>query len=114
MIFYEPCLFVCTGWVSTIAGVPGHPGHLDGPGGTSLFSNGMSEIVCLEDGSLDVSDNGNSAVRQIQFRGEGCPQVPSETQAPPSASPPPHKQHGMRQGIVCCLATVSVDQNAVL
>lgn len=68
-----------------IAGNPGQPGYVDGPGGAAQSFNGMTEIACLADGTLDVSDAGNSSVvRNLECKGAGCPQLPSVPDAPSS------------------------------
>jgi hypothetical protein len=54
--------------VTTIAGVPGHPGFADGPGGSALFATPRG-IAVGYDGSVYVSDSGNHVIRKIATDG---------------------------------------------
>jgi hypothetical protein len=54
--------------VTTIAGVPGHPGFADGPGTTALFATPRG-IATGYDGSVYVADSGNHVIRKIATDG---------------------------------------------
>jgi alpha-tubulin suppressor-like RCC1 family protein/sugar lactone lactonase YvrE len=52
------------GTVSTIAGIPGQPGSVDGPGLSARFTEPRG--LCLgPDGSIYVADSGNAIIRRI-------------------------------------------------
>lgn len=54
--------------VTTIAGVPGHPGFADGPGMSALFATPRG-IATGYDGSVYVADSGNHVIRKISTDG---------------------------------------------
>jgi sugar lactone lactonase YvrE len=57
-----------TGLVTTLAGTPGQPGHVDGPGAVASF-NAPEGIVSDTSGRLYVTDTGNHTVRVIDASG---------------------------------------------
>jgi streptogramin lyase len=56
------------GTVSTVAGVAGSSGHVDGKGGAAKF-NSPSGVSCAADGSVWVGDYGNHCIRRIAADG---------------------------------------------
>jgi hypothetical protein len=54
-----------TGVVSTLAGVPGARGLVDGPSGVALFNSPSS--VCVQGNNLYVADTANMALRKIDL-----------------------------------------------
>lgn len=52
------------GYVSTIAGLSGHPGAHDGAGEVAQFSAPAS-LICLESGDVLVGDTGERALRVV-------------------------------------------------
>lgn len=52
------------GLVSTIAGIAGSPGYIDGPAATSQFSQ-PNGVLALADGSVLIADRGAHAIRQL-------------------------------------------------
>jgi streptogramin lyase len=52
------------GTVSTVAGVAGSSGHVDGKGAVAKFSSPRS-VSCAADGSVWVADEGNHCIRRI-------------------------------------------------
>ena len=52
------------GVVTTVAGVAGSPGYIDGPAATALFSQ-PNGVLALADGSVLIADRGANAIRQL-------------------------------------------------
>ena len=53
------------GEVTTIAGIPGFPGGVDGPGDESLFDSPLGIAVNSNGDTIFVSDTGNDAIRRV-------------------------------------------------
>ncbi len=56
------------GMVSTVAGIPNLPGAVDGPSASARFNAPMS-LTVAPDGTVFVSDSGNSTIRRISVDG---------------------------------------------
>lgn len=52
------------GTVTTLAGVPGNPGYLDGPAATAQFST-ITGLAVAQDGTIIVVDHDNAVLRKI-------------------------------------------------
>lgn len=55
---------VATGTTTLVAGVPGQPGHADGPAGKARFNTPQGIAVDAE-GGIYVSDSGNAVIRKV-------------------------------------------------